>query len=309
MLLDRKTWEERYGGYYRGEAAFQEAMSRHTYLGIGGPADVIVSPADPLSVKNIMLISGQHRIPVLPIGGGSNILVDDAGIEGVVMKFGGFTRIEMIREENDTVELFVEAGVPLQRLISFCRGKGYAGIEGLAGIPGTVGGAICGNSGSFGYEMKDVIASVVLMNEHGALDRRTADALQFRYRGSAIRESDIVLSANLLLRRDEQQAVSSRIDGFLGEKRQKQPIADKSAGCVFRNPEQAPAGRLIEEAGCKGMRIGDAEVSPVHANFFINRGRATSADYGRLMEEVSEIVEKKHGIRLEPEIRIIRRGS
>ncbi|GAB4483083.1 MAG: UDP-N-acetylmuramate dehydrogenase [Thermodesulfovibrionales bacterium] len=305
MLLARAEWEAKFSGYYKGEAGFCVPMSGQTYLGIGGPADVIVSPEDPLSVKNIMLISRRNGYPVCTLGGGTNILVRDGGIEGVIVKLSQFRRIEVISQDETDVTIFVEAGAGLQRLVAFCRDGGYAGVEGLAGIPGTVGGAICGNAGSFGFEIRDVIESVVIMNSDAELNRYGAEDLGFGYRHADIAAGDVVLSANLKVKRDDPEAVAARTAGFLERKKASQPVAERSAGCVFRNPVGLSAGKLIDEAGCKGMRAGGIEVSSVHANFFVNRGGGTAADYLRLMEDVALVVEKKHGVRLEPEITII----
>jgi UDP-N-acetylmuramate dehydrogenase len=217
-------------------------------------------------------------------------------------------RIEVISEENQQAELFVEAGVPLQRLVSFCKERGYAGMEGLAGIPGTVGGAICGNAGSYGCEIKDVVVSVAIMDAHAQLDRYAAASLGFGYRRSGIRASDVVMSANIRLVRDEAQAVSARTEQWSAEKRKSQPVAERSAGCVFKNPPGESAGRLMDEAGCKGMRSGGVQVSGLHANFFINTGGGTADDYLRLMEEAAAAVNRKFGIVLEPEVRVVGRA-
>ena len=307
MLLDRADWETTFTGYFVGAAEFGSPMSGHTSLAIGGPADVVVSPEDPLSVKNIVLILGSRGVPFLPLGGGTNILVRDGGFEGVVIKCRAFGRIEVLSEAGDAVELFVEAGVPLQKLVNFCRDRGYAGMEGLCGIPGTLGGAICGNAGSFGSEIKDVLSSVVILRSDGSLERfRTAD-LGFGYRTSHVRTDDIVLSANLALKRDDAAAVAARTDDFFKRKKSAQPIEERSAGCVFKNPPGMSAGRMIDEAGCKGMRIGSIEVSGRHANFFVNRGEGRAADYLALMEKVAGKVKEKFGVALEPEIRLVGR--
>lgn len=308
MLINQKEWEDTFKGIYRGDVEFAMPMKNHTSLAIGGPADVLVSPADPVSLKNIVLMSREKNIPVLPLGGGTNILVRDSGIDGVVINFKSFRMIQVVREQGNDIELFVEAGAPLQMLVNFCREKGYAGIEGLTGIPGTFGGAICGNAGSYGCEIKDVIQSVVSMSSDGKLDRFSVGALGFRYRRSNIKSTDIVLNANIILCKDDKDAVAGRIQRYLTEKKKTQPISDRSAGCVFKNPEGVPAGKLIDEAGCKGMKIGGIEVSSVHANFFVNSGNGTASDYMGLMQEVSLIIEKKYGIVLEPEIRVIGRG-
>lgn len=287
---------------------FNVSMGGHTSLGIGGIADVFMTPEDPLSMRNLLTVLKKMKIPFFILGKGSNILVRDGGIDGVVISTKTFGRIDLLNESSDKAELFVEAGVPLQKLANFCSERGYSGIEGLTGIPGTVGGAICGNAGSYGCEMKDVVVSAALMDADGRLDRFKAEGLGFRYRGSGIPPTDIVLSANLRFRRDEKEAVSERTGRFFKEKIISQPVSERSAGCVFRNTEGYSAGRLIDEAGCKGMRIGDIEVSPVHANFFVNRGRGTASDYLKLMEDISSIVNKKLGIQLEPEIRVVGRA-
>jgi len=308
MLISRKEWEAAFSGVYRGDVEFGAPMKNHTSLGIGGPADVLASPADPMSLKNIALVSRKKNIPVLPLGGGTNILVSDNGIEGVVITFKSFRMMQVIREEGDDVEVFVEAGVPLQTLVNFCKEEGYAGIEGLTGIPGTFGGAICGNAGSYGCEIRDVIQSVVIMSPDGKLDRFDAGHLGFGYRRSAIPPAACVLNATITLRKDEKEAVAGRVQRSREEKMKTQPISARSAGCVFKNPEGRSAGKLIDEAGCKGMKIGGVEVSSVHANFFVNGGSGTAADYLRLMHEVSLIIEKKYGVVLEPEIRVVGRG-
>jgi len=308
MRLDEKEWKDTFKGYLEGEAEFNMPMKNHTSLKIGGPADVFVVPGEPLSMRNMVVVLKEKGIPFFALGGGTNILVRDAGIEGVVISLKAFNRIEVLKEGNSHAELFVEAGVPLQRLVNFCKERGYSGIEGLTGIPGTVGGAICGNAGSFGCEMKDVIVSVAIMDLDARLDRFKAGELGFGYRRSGIRQTDIVLSANLKMKREDREVVSTRTEAFFNEKKQKQPIWEKSAGCVFKNPETSSAGRLIDESGCKGMRIGDIEVSSVHANFFINRGSGSASDFVNLMADVTSIVQNKFGIALEPEIRVVGRN-
>ena len=308
VVIDRTEWDKTFSSYCKGEVEFNVPMRGHTSLAIGGPADVVVSPEDPVSVKNIVLLLGRQGTPFLPMGGGTNILVRDEGIEGVVIKCRAFGRVEILHDTGDTVELFAEAGVPLQKLVNFCREKGFAGMEGLTGIPGTLGGAICGNAGSFGCEIKDVLISAVIMRADGSLERFKAEDLGLRYRASDVLAGDIVLSANLKLRKDDAEAVAARTDDFFGRKKSAQPIWERSAGCVFRNPEGMSAGRMIDETGCKGMRVGNIEVSSLHANFFVNRGEGTAAEYLALMEEVAEKVRRRFSIMLEPEIRVVGRG-
>jgi UDP-N-acetylmuramate dehydrogenase len=308
VVIDRTEWDKTFAGYCKGDVEFNVPMKDLTSLAIGGPADVVVSPEDPVSMKNLVLLLGRQAAPFLPLGGGTNVLVRDRGIEGVVIRCRAFGRVEILHDTGDTVEVFAEAGVMLQKLVNYCREKGFAGMEGLTGIPGTLGGAICGNAGSFGREIRDVLVSAVVMRADASLERFSTEDLGLRYRGSDVLPGDIVLSANLKLTKDDAQAVAARTDDFFGRKKSAQPIWERSAGCVFRNPEGASAGRLIDEAGCKGMRAGGIEVSSLHANFFVNRGEGRAADYLALMEQVAEKVRKRFGIMLEPEIRVVGRG-
>jgi UDP-N-acetylmuramate dehydrogenase len=307
MRLSEKEWLETFKGVFQGEVGFDIPLSEHTGLAIGGPADVFLIPEDPLSIRNLMVVLKTKGVDFHVLGGGTNLLVGDGGLDGVLISLRDFRRMEVLKEGAADVELFVEAGIALQRLVNFCRELGYSGVEGLTGIPGTFGGAICGNAGSFGCEIKDVVVSVVIMDADGRLDRVEAARLGFGYRRSCIGSTDIVLSANIKLKRDEKEAVAARTEQFFAEKRKTQPISERSAGCVFKNPEGSSAGRLIDEAGCKGMKAGGIEVSALHANFFINRGGGTASEYLELMERVAAVVEKKFGIDLEPEVRMVGR--
>lgn len=300
---------------FKGEALFNEPLERHTTLRIGGPAWVFAIPEDILSLKNILTRLRSGDIPLMAIGGGSNILASDHGIDGAVISLAALNRIEVIAEVGDEARLFVEAGVPLQRVVNLAREKGYEGVEGLTGIPGSVGGAIRGNAGSFGYEIGRVVESVAVFNSDNNIEILRPEALNFRYRASSLPEGCIILSANIRLKKGDSRAITERTAGFIKEKSLKQPLTERSAGCVFKNPYEsgaetgAHAGRLIEEAHCKGMKIGDIEVSALHANFFINRGHGTAADFLLLMDAVKEKVMNSSGIELEPEIRMIGKNN
>jgi UDP-N-acetylmuramate dehydrogenase len=292
---------------FKGDMRFVEPMMKHTSLRIGGPADVFAIPQDIPSLKNMLIILKRQGIPFLPLGSGTNVLIRDEGIEGVVISLMYFRKIEIIGEDERNVNVYVEAGTPLQRLVQFSKEKGYSGIEGLAGIPGSVGGAICGNAGAFGYEMKDVLSFVSMMDAEGYIKELRAEDIEFGYRRSSIPLDELLLSAEIILKKDEKENVSSRIENFLKMKWESQPISEPSAGCVFKNLSGLSAGRLIDEAGCKGMRVGDVEVSRVHANFFVNKGKARASDFIKLMENVKSRVKETSGIELEPEIRIVGR--
>ena len=296
-------------GIFEGEVKFMEPMRDHTSLRIGGPADIFAVPEDILSLSNMRARLKRRRVPFFPLGGGTNILVRDGGIEGTVISFRSLRKIEPVKEDDENVYLFVRAGALLQRLVNFSKENGYSGLEGLVGIPGTVGGAICGNAGAFGYEMKDILVSVEIMDSEGKIDRFKAEGIAFGYRSSGISQNELLLSAEIKLRKDKKEDISARIEDFLKIKRERQPVWEHSAGCVFKNPPGLSAGKLIDEAGCKSMRIGDVEVSAVHANFFINKGKASAADFIMLIEEVAARVKERSNVVLEPEIRIVGRES
>jgi len=291
----------------RGEVKFKEPMDVHTSLRIGGPADILAYPQDTVSLENILNALNEEHIPFVIIGGGTNILVKDGGIYGVVISLKNFRRSDIAKEEKDMVLFFAESGTPLQKLVGFSREQGYSGLEGLAGIPGFIGGAIAGNAGAFGYMIRNTLVSVRMMNPKKGIYEADASEIGLEYRASKIPEDTVILSANLRLRKDVKEDVTKRINSFLKQKRETQPLSEMSAGCVFKNPEGAPAGRLIDAAGCKGMRVGGAEVSRAHANFFINKGSATASDFLKLMDEVRKKVRKMFGAELEPEIRIMGR--
>ncbi len=294
---------------FEGDVRFMEPMIKHTSLRIGGPADLFVIPRNIPSLKNILVALKKRKIPFLALGGGTNILVRDGGIEGAVISLRSFKKIEILSEDKANVKMHVEAGTSLQRLVNFSREKGYAGIEGLAGIPGSVGGAICGNAGAFGYEMKDVLISVSIMDDKGKIKTLKKEDIDFGYRRSGISSTDLLLSAEIILKKDKKEHVSAKIEDFLKKKWESQPFSEPSAGCVFKNPPELSAGRLIDEAGCKGMRIGKIEVSSIHANFFTNKGKATASDFIRLMKDVAQKVKERFGVVLEPEIRIVGRNA
>ena len=307
-IADEHLWQEIISQCsFSGEVMFREVMKMHTSLKIGGPADVFVFPQEVISLKNILTALKRRDISFMPVGGGTNLLVRDGGIEGIVVSLRDCRRIEVVDDAKDMVSLFVESGAPLQKLVSFAKENGFSGLEGLAGIPGSVGGAIAGNAGAFGYSMKNVIVSAVVMHADGRLIKLDAEELRFEYRKANIPAGSIILSANIRLRKDIKEDIAKRIEGFLKEKRERQPLSELSAGCVFKNPAETSAGKLIDEAGCKGMRVGAAEVSALHANFLINKGNASASDFINLMDAVRAKVLATFGVELEDEIKIVGR--
>jgi UDP-N-acetylmuramate dehydrogenase len=290
----------------QGEIRFDEPMSAHTSLKIGGPVDIMAFPEDPVSLKNILVAAQKESIPIFVFGAGTNLLVSDDRIEGIAVSLKAFRSIEYTKEtDEEKAVLSVGAGTPLVTLINFACEGGYSGIEGLVGIPGYVGGAVFMNAGSFGTEIKDVIHSIAVMNMQGDISILDRDDLEFSYRQLALPEEVLILSANIVLKKDSPGDVAARTREFMNTKKAAQPLGVHSAGCVFKNSEADAAGKLIDAAGCKGMRVGGIEVSQMHANYFVNKKNGTCAEFLQLMEIVKEKVMKRSGIELEPEIKII----
>lgn len=293
------------GCSFEGEVRFNEPMSLHTSLGIGGPADALAFPKDVFSLRRLLGAALSLGVRCTAMGRGTNMLVKDGGVRGILVSLDKFRGVEALGIKGDAVTLRAEAGHLLKKLVDYSARKGLSGLEAMAGIPGTVGGAVSGNSGAYGREMKDVIASVSLVGPDGELKTVKKEDLGFSYRRAQIPQGAVIRWAEVVLRKDDPSEVSKRIKEFLGEKKITQPLGERSAGCVFKNPEGASAGKLVEEAGLKGMRTGGIEVSGLHANFFINKGGGTASDFLKLMDAVSERIREIFGILLEPEIRIL----
>ncbi len=306
MTKDKEIKDILEKGLFKGDIMFNERMSAHTSLKIGGPVDIMVVPEDPISLKIVLTAASRGKVPVFVIGGGTNLLVGDGEIEGIAISLKAFNQIEKTRETDEShIGLYIGAGVPLASVVGLARKNGYSGIETLVGIPGHFGGAVSMNAGSFGTEIKDVIMSVAVMNMHGEILVLNKDEINFSYRSSNLPEGAVILSANILLKKDLPEEIEKRALEFLDRKRAAQPLGEASAGCIFKNPTGDSAGRLIDAAGCKGDRAGNVEVNEKHANFFINKGNAECRDFYKLMEKVKSKVKKQSSIELEPEIKII----
>jgi UDP-N-acetylmuramate dehydrogenase len=290
-----------------GSVRYDEPMGGNTSLRIGGPADVLIEPESPEAVSRVLGLLKRSGVPCLPVGGGTNLLVSDRGIEGAALSLASLRGIETMEEDDGWAALRVGAGTPLQGLLAYCAKHGLSGIEGLSGIPGQAGGAIAGNAGSFGCEIKDVLTKITLAESGGGRRVLGSEDVAFGYRHAGLPEGSVILAVELRCAKDSPDAVAERMKGHLETKRKTQPLGRRSAGCVFKNPPGESAGRLMDRAGCKGMRVGGIEVSQVHAGFFINAGKGTAEDFLRLMDAVAGKVKEAFGITLEPEIRIVGR--
>lgn len=273
-----------------------EPLSEYTTLKIGGQADLVVFSDEDIIVELIEVIKNEG-LAYYVIGGGSNLLVSDNGFRGVIINTKRMNRIDI-----EEFKIRASAGVMLQRLVAFVLKRSLSGMEGLVGIPGTVGGAVKGNAGSFGYEIKDSLEEVEVITDELEIKVLKKQNMNFKYRSSGLPDSWIVKSARFSLKSGQP---FQKMKEFLKKKMETQPLTEKSAGCVFKNPEGHSAGALIDKAGLKGFRVGDIMVSSVHANYFINAGRGKADDFLKLMDIVREKVLKLFSIELEPEIKIL----
>lgn len=280
----------------------EEPMSRHTTFRVGGAAEYFVMPSIG-QVPDVVALCRRFELPLTVIGNGSNLLVSDAGLRGVVFEFG--KAASGIRQENDT-DLIVQAGTLLSETAAFAAKHDLAGMEFAAGIPGSVGGAVVMNAGAYGGEMKDLLSAVRVLTPEGELKVRPAEELGLSYRHSRMMdERELVLEARMHLTPGKEEEIRRRMEELRKKRVEKQPLEFPSAGSTFKRPEGYFAGKLIEEAGLRGFRVGDAQVSEKHCGFVINRGAASAAQIMELMQRVQERVKETSGVDLEPEVRLL----
>ena len=285
----------------RGEVHHHEPLSLHTSLRVGGPADILVVPRDLEDLRLALTFAVRERLAVEVIGGGNNLLVRDGGVRGLVVKLDrAFAHVD-VRED----EAFVGAGMTLSALVRETAARDLGGIECLVGIPATVGGALAMNAGTSDGSIGDFVAAVYLLHPDGTLGELRPEPGAFRYRAFDYPSGSVLIGCRLRLERRPRADVQREIKQRLKAKKATQPLALASAGCVWKNPPGDVAGRLIEEVGLKGKRIGGAEISATHANFIVNRADATAADVLALMDATRERVHARCGVLLEPEIRVI----
>lgn len=279
-----------------------EPMSKHTTFRIGGPADYLVDPMDTEELSQVVALCRAEKAPFFILGHGSNILVSDKGISGVVIRL--YKNYSKFLIDGETVK--AEAGVMLNKLGQVIRDAGLTGFEFAAGIPGTLGGAVMMNAGAYGGEMKDIVESVSLMDHDGNLIKKSGDEMDFSYRHSIVEDENlIVLGAVLRLQKGDVKAISDRMQELAIARKTKQPLEFPSAGSTFKRPEGYYAGKLIMDAGLAGYCVGGAQVSEKHCGFVINKGSASAEDVLRLIDDVKRTVYEKFLVELEPEVRIV----
>ena len=278
-------------------------MSKYTSFKIGGPAKVLIEPNSVDALSEILKACYKENVKPIILGNGSNVIVRDEGINGVVIMMGSaFSKIEYCG--NNMVK--AQAGANLASLCKFALEYNLSGLEFAYGIPGTVGGAAFMNAGAYGGEMKDVVMVVNHLNLKGERGSFQGSQLDFSYRHSAYVNSDLVITSVIFyLSTENPDGIKNKMDDFLNRRKAKQPLDFPSAGSTFKRPDGYFAGALIEECGLKGYSVGDAAVSEKHAGFIINKGNATANDVLSLIEHIQKTVSSSKGVLLEPEVRII----
>jgi UDP-N-acetylmuramate dehydrogenase len=298
MKRDYKKWAS---GLIKGKVLFDAPMRQFTSMKVGGSADSLFFPRNVDELKKVVRYARRKKIPLLVLGKGTNLVVRDKGVRGWVINLT--QGMKKIRKDGEVVE--AEAGLPLQRLVQFSIQKGLAGLEPFSGIPGTVGGGVAMNAGAWGAELKDILLSVTLMREDGEIVERSRSRLRFSYRGLVIPSSWIILKGRFRLKKGKKEEILERVKSYSEMRKKKQPLDYPSAGSIFKNPKEGAAGKWIEEAGLKGVRIGRVMVSDRHANFIINLGRAKAEEVICLMEIVEKKVYEEKGISLEREVKVV----
>lgn len=279
-----------------------EPMSRHTTFKIGGPADCLLLPASLKETQKILALVKAYGLPLTRLGNGSNMLVRDKGIRGVVVKFG--KPMSAIRCEG--TRIIAGAGALLKDVAECAAAHGLAGLEYACGIPGSIGGAIFMNAGAYDGEMKHVADVVRAVDEEGNLHEFSRQELDLSYRHSVFQTNgETICEIELQLQAGDEQAIRARIADFTARRESRQPLDMPSAGSTFKRPEGYFAGTLIDQTGLKGLTIGGAQVSTKHAGFVVNAGGATAADVVNLIHEVQRRVKEQHGVELYPEVRML----
>lgn len=284
-----------------GRILFNVPMRQFTSIKVGGPADSLFFPKNVNELRKVIRYANRKNIPTLILGKGTNLVVKDKGVRGwVVSLTQGMKKVQM---NGDAVE--AEAGLSLQRLIQFSIEKGLTGLEPFFGIPGTVGGGLAMNAGAWGVELKDVVLSITFMKKNGEVIERSRPKLKFYYRRLVLPSSWIILKGRFQLKKGRKEEIFERVKSYSEMRKRSQPLDYPSAGSIFKNPEEGPAGKWIEEVGLKGFRMGQAMVSDRHANFIINLGKARAEEVINLMEWIERKIYEEKGISLEREVSVV----
>jgi UDP-N-acetylmuramate dehydrogenase len=293
-----------------GRKDFARPLAPFTSIRIGGPADALVRLETLDALRHLRAVAREHAIPLFILGGGSNLLIRDGGIRGIVVLLRGAFRsyyVEACSPATAPVLAHVHVGVgyPLSRLALQLARQGWSGLEFAYGIPGTLGGAMVMNAGTHLGDMSRVLMTARMLLSHGQVQELPASALGLRYRGSSYPPDTVLLGATLRLQQGQREQIEALMHASYARRQRTQPLSQPNAGSIFKNPPGTAAGHLIEALGLKGTRIGGAMISPVHANFIVNVDHATTANVAALIAHVQERVRAVYDVVLEPEVHIV----
>jgi UDP-N-acetylmuramate dehydrogenase len=288
-----------------GKIFYDEPMSRHTSIRVGGNADALVIIENEDQLAQVVRKLRLAKINYLPVGNLTNVIVRDGGYRGALLLMNGLKDIDYQQMPDGGHFIHAQAGVTLARAVGRALAEELTGLEFCSGIPGSVGGAVWMNAGAFGREIKDVVTEVFLLDVDGQKICRKREEIIFRYRKTVLPEEAIILAARFKLEKGSYALIKAKINEILQTRQEKHPLDYSSAGSIFKNVPGLPAGRIIEDIGFKGKVCGDAEVSPQHANFIVNRGKATAADVLELISLIQDNPKKEKGINLETEVIVI----
>jgi UDP-N-acetylmuramate dehydrogenase len=290
----------------RGNVILSAPMAGRTTNRAGGAADLMIQPADREDLAALLRFLSDREIDTLVMGSGSSMIVRDGGIRGAVLDLSqGFMGIERLPDLDDEPRIRAEAGVTIRRLVRWCVDEQISSVEPLYGIPGAVGGAVVNNTGAWGTQMSDLLIQVETIAPDGSLHEIPAHELGLGYRSSRLPEGHVILAATLRGETRPSDEIKQRIQEFHNKRRSLHPIHEPCAGMVFLNPEGRLAGEMIDNCGLKGVRVGDAEISRLHANFIVNLGHATTAHLISLVGMIQERVYVNERIKLEPKVHVV----
>ena len=285
--------------------SLDEPLARYTSMKIGGPADYFIEVESGTALAEVLIVLRRHQVPLWLLGNGSNVLISDRGVRGAVIHLAGeFKKIDW-REVGDRIEVVVGAAYAVTQLVRQAARRGYAGLEFAEGIPGSVGGALVMNAGAYGSEFEKVVERVEAIDHGGQPLVFTRTEMTFTYRDSHLPAGTVVTRLILRLHRQPAEQVNAKLRELVGKRKSSQPSGFPNSGSMFRNPPGDFAGRLIEAAGLKGQRIGQAQIAARHANFIVNLGGAKAADVRRLMESAQSEVRRRFNIELVPEVKFV----
>ena len=304
-MADKNEIREALGDIAIGKILYDEPMSRHASLCVGGNAGALVFVKSEKELIQIMRRIKERKINYIPVGNLTNIIVRDGGYRGAILLMKGLNEINCAFTPAGDYSVCAQSGVTLSMMVSYAAAQELAGLEFCAGIPGSVGGAVWMNAGAYGKEIKDIIQTVSLLDACGVKKTLRREEISFGYRTSGLSPESIIVNAEFKLKKGKIEQIKGEISEIIKRRQDKHPLNFPNAGSIFKNLPGQPAGRLIEEMGLKGTSCNDAEVSPKHANFIVNKGKATASDVLTLIAVIQAKAKKEKGINLETEVVII----